>query len=547
MKRLICILVVFSSWLCAATFPFCRAESDDERLLDGLRRRRLFDLASSYCKDRLQSDSLSNVERISLTIELVRTQASRAVNLPPTERDSAWKQAHDVCNQFLARHAGHPRVVLIRVQDALTHLARGQLLRQEMEAGAGGPKARDLALTAIRSAASQLAEVDKYLTREIPLRNRTDPKTDELSAEELLTLQNNVRFQLARAYRNRAACYEKGSDDRIDALTRVLEQHKTLLAKLAENDPLRWEIYIDGIRCYGLLANYATARQSLVVLQSKEAPAAVQLAARAEEVRLKIAQGKPRDAFAVLQRGRKMSGQLSAELDFAYVETYNALAQDTTDKDEVAKWQKAAVAMMKLIEQTHGPYWGRRANLLLVRSVTSGRVPQDLTILIGIAEEAFRQKQFDQAVAAYDKAASKAAELGDAKQAFINGYRAAFVQQQRNNNSNAAKRMRDLALTMKTYHDASSAHLMAIWNASVVVRKDEKQIDLYTALLEEHISTWPDQKTANQARMWLALLRERQQQWLEATGINLCDHTLSTTEVCRARLSRRCRGYSNSL
>ncbi len=78
MKRLIWILVVFSSWLFAAT-SFCRAKSDDERLLDGLRRRRLFDLASSYCKDRLQSDSLSNIARMSLTIELVRTHASRAV------------------------------------------------------------------------------------------------------------------------------------------------------------------------------------------------------------------------------------------------------------------------------------------------------------------------------------------------------------------------------------------------------------------------------------------------------------------------------------
>ena len=36
-----------------------------------------------------------------------------------------------------------------------------------------------------------------------------------------------------------------------------------------------------------------------------------------------------------------------------------------------------------------------------------------MTLLVGLAEEAVRQKQFDPAVTAYDKASQRAAELGE--------------------------------------------------------------------------------------------------------------------------------------
>jgi len=162
-----------ASLLIAAT---CCAADEDERFLEGLRERRLFELAERYCSDRLADAQLPLVVQGDIAVELIRTYALHAANSPPDRREELWKLARGAANQFQRTSPQHPRRILIRMQDALTLLAQGELTRQEFEAGAADEAAVESARKALREATKLLADLDKELAREIPLRRRGQPK-----------------------------------------------------------------------------------------------------------------------------------------------------------------------------------------------------------------------------------------------------------------------------------------------------------------------------------------------------------------------------------
>lgn len=496
------------------------ADSDGQ-FLDGMRQRRLFSLVEAHCRERLRDNSLTEAQRADLTTELIRGHAYHAINLPGSRRALQWEKAHEVADDFLRRHASSPRAMLVRIQKGLTHLAHGELLRQELEADAGRAGTRDLALQELRQAAKQLEAIDEDIARELPRLNGREPAEGELTYGELFSLQNNLRFQLARVYRNRALCYAKGSADRIDALSRSIEQHQSLLRRLPDEDPLRWDVELERIACERGLDHLDAARQKLIGLQSEPMPENVVLRARTEALRLELAAGRPERALGIARLGREVNGRAYPDLDFAILETYNAFADSAKSKKEAAQWRDKSVELQRVIEQLHGPYWGRRATLLVVRSAAESGDVDNLEVLVKLAEEAWRKQNFDDAVRAFEQAGVQAKQIGEDQQAFVLHYKAALVEQERKHYSEAALRLRRLATGMKTHSQASQAHLLAAWDAAQLVRNDEAALPEYVELLEEHLATWPNERPADTARQWLAMLREHEQAWNEAVDIYL--------------------------
>ncbi len=498
-----------------------RADRDGERLLDGLRQRRLFSLAEAYCRQQLDGQELGTGERAQLTIELIRTHAAHAIHSSPEQRQPYWDQAHEAAREFIRKDGRNPRLVLVQVQQGLTYLAQGQLVRQELEAGAAASGARERALAELRNASKVFRQVDEELTSAI--RKSSNSATDDrLSTQELFALQNNVQYHLARTYRNRALCYDAGTDDRIDSLTRVMEQHGDLLRRVAENDPLRWEIQIERIVCQRLLGKYRDATRDLTALAAVPTSAKTQLRIRAEAVRLELASGRPRVALTVLGQGREVEGQVSPELDFAHLEVFDVLAREPGENEQAqADWQKKSLGMARIIEEIHGPYWARRANLLLVRSAGRGGGSHDLEILVRVADEFYVKGELDEAIGAYDKAAEKARSVKDVAGAFALAYKAGLVEHSRQSHQSASARLRDLAVTMAEHPKAANAHLLAIWNTSQRAAKDDSVLPFYSRLLEEHLANWPEGLSADKVREWLARLRESEQVWSEAIDIYL--------------------------
>ena len=490
--------------------------NDDSRLVSGLRERRLFTLAETYCNERLANSRLDEASHVELAVELVRTYAEHALNSRGTERDSLWRQAHETASVF--KDGKQPRAVLVRVQDALTVLARGELARMESQVAAKPDESLTLARDVLREATVSLTAIDRELSETISSRRRNPLRPNELSAEELMSLQNHVRFQLARSFKNQAQCFPAKSSDRTASLTAAIDQLEQPLSQLAPGQTLYVDLRLEQIVCLRLLGDTAGAASYLKTLSGDGLSPQEQLEVRAERIRWNLARDEPADALKVIGEGRKVGSETSAELDFSFLETYVSLwkaAADARDQDEADSWRDKSVATAQFVEQEHGPYWARRAEILLVR-IGAGSGDGSVEILRRTADDLYRRGNLEDAVAAYDKAATAAIKSKAVDQSFTLSYKAALVLQQQKRYAEAAARFKKLALTLNTQPHAANAHLLAIANTRQASATAGKWLESYPTLLREHLTNWPSSVSASTAAFWLGEFEMGSWRWSSA-------------------------------
>ena len=503
----------------------CAVEgSDDQRFLAGLRDRGLFRLAETYCLDRLEDPQLSEQGRAELAIELSLTLADRAVASPPDQRGPLWQRARQAVEDFVGQHPESIWAPVVRFQGALGLLARGELAREESEVVLDKGPLVEEARTYLRAAIGELEELAGRLQEE--LRRASVPGQADagragpqrLTDRQLVSLQRNVRYQLARGFRNQAQCFPADSPDRSYLLTQA-DQLLEQLARLEVANPLAFTSRIDEIVCRRLLADYAAAAGKLDALDAEKPPPAIALRARAERLRLALASGDLQQAIRLLSAGRELDGVTSGELDYAWLETclraWRAAGR-SGDGQGAAQWQTKATEMVRLIERVHGPYWARRAEMLLAGYV--GDAPDgNLEMRVRAAESSYRSGRFDDARDAYDRARSLALEQGDAARAFQLGYIAATIEHQRGRHVEAMSRYRQLALAAPTQPKAAEAHLLAVHHAEQIARTGSPgSLEQYVDVLQEHSQKWPQGPTADQVRWRLGRLREHQRDWQNA-------------------------------
>jgi len=208
---------------------------------------------------------------------------------------------------------------------------------------------------------------------------------------------------------------------------------------------------------------------------------------------------------------------LSPELDFARLETFLAAWQDslgTNDRPQSDAWQEKATEMVRRIENLHGPYCTRRAEMRLAAYVRTLSGNADLRMLTRAAESSFRSGQLDEAIEAYDRARRFAAEAGNTEKAFDLGYLAATIEHQRGGHEEALARFRQIALAMPTHAKAPNAHLLAVYHAGQLAIADpDAGLDAYVGMLQEHIEKWPYGPTAGTAWWQLGRILQHRRDW----------------------------------
>jgi tetratricopeptide (TPR) repeat protein len=503
--------------------PAC-ADQLDVTFLNGLRQRRLYELAEAYCTDRLSRAPPRSPAQAELTVELIRTLAQHAIDAPAQDRERLWASAHAVAAGFLRSAPPHPRADLVRFQDALTLLARGEIIRQDHEAGIARGEQLELGRQTLRQAASQLETLSRSLTSQLPLRRRAAPAAGELTADEMTRLEESVRVQLTRANKNRALLFDRGSDDRTALLLASMTELDRLLPQFPADEPLAVAIRLELAECQRLLGHHHEAAALAAALDVDGGAPPARARARAELIRVAIARGDLGEAQRLVQPNPTLADASSPDLDFARFEALLAQARAAAEGERISpgdralpteqarKYQQQAGQAAELLEKTHGPFWGRRASQMLISALPRGAMAS-AELLARAADGLYLQGDLEQAIAAYDAAAAQARSQGDLQAAFELAYKAALIEQRRERQLPAANRLRILAKSMPTHPQASTAHLRAAWSAAQAARAEPSAQSVYEELLDEHLALWPAAESANQARIWLGKVCDAKQDW----------------------------------
>ena len=487
-------------------------KTEDSELLEGLRKRALFQTAQFQCQRRLATPGLSQQQRTQWTIECIRTHTEHALSLPVGQRAGQWQLARKVAADYLQRYPRYPQRILVQVQDALTVLARGELLRQEAAVSLNPTETLESARQALRESVRILEKLDSVLSQLIPVAKDEIGEDDSLPRNRLMSFQYHVQYQLARAFRNQGLCYPDRSNDQIAALQKALNELAKPLTQLAREDSLVGPIQRDQAICLRWLGKLAEARQIVTRLHQEHDPQ-LRLQAQAELIWIELAADNLTEAMKLVKQPRRVANVISPELDLARLETSLLQWQQVRKNNQpkqAQQWQQRSLAMVRFMETEHGAYWGRRAETRLLN--VAGRDSSSLEILHRKADDLYLKGNLEEALAAYEQGATLAEQASATEEAFQLWYKAALVEQKRNRNQLFLERLQKLSQRYQQHPQASSVHLLAIQVTYQQLKNPTVDRSGYRKLLEEHLQKWPQAATTNQARVWLGNEHRRQKQ-----------------------------------
>ena len=135
-------------------------------------------------------------------------------------------------------------------------------------------------------------------------------------------------------------------------------------------------------------------------------------------------------------------------------------------------YQQQAVLTVKHIEQTHGPYWGRVAELQLLKHAGMNGDSTNLVVLERTADSLYRKEKFTEAIDAYDATAEAAQNVGNNDLAFRVLYKAALIEQKRNNLEAYIERLTTTGVQLRNHPQAAAVHMLGIRSVIELLNQD---------------------------------------------------------------------------
>lgn len=493
-----------------------RADQPRQSFIDGLLERRLYPLAAEYCEDQLDRENLTARQRMQTTVDLSRTFAEWAIMSSPDQRGDRWAQAQRVLDQLMIAEKDNPYLPLVRRQAADVSLVHGKFSRHEAESAGNREQLLTKARQQLQQSVALFEDLLLELGKLIEQYHGESSQENRLSERQLVSLQRETREGLADALMNQAVCYPNSSPDRINALQRA-EAHLKILT--SGNHPDRWTNRVRLLRCLRLFGQVDQFRQRAERDLAEHPPADAAAGIHIELARQLASEEKYGEAIGILDSAPPCGKGTQAALDFLELEILLSAAGKAASRTD-GDWQQRAIHQVRTIEQQHAPYWMRRAESLLGRYVASNSRSQDTEMLQRAAQAFYRAGQMEEAVAAYDRAATRAMQENLFQQAYRLGHTAAMIEHEQKNYRKASERFLKLARKHHKQKSAAESHLMAAYDLAQAMReKPEYGLRDYLALLQEHLRIWPQAATANQARLWLGQIFESQRQWKQAIDV----------------------------
>ncbi|REJ94219.1 MAG: hypothetical protein DWQ34_09075 [Planctomycetota bacterium] len=501
-------------------FAVADDDAPESRYLRGLRERRLFTIAETYCLDRLSSEDLLPYERAELTVELSRTFVAHAMQRAGQEQSELWARAQSVVDEQLESDPDNPRVDLVKLQTLLVPAARGGMLRRQSELFPFNEQLRSSALELLQQAAARLRDFETALHDDG--QRRRPPTARQIAdgaftAAERENLVEEAEFRTAVAHLEIARLLPAGVER-----TAALHEAETRFQNLARpghGADRMWTSRLLRIVVARLQSDFDQARLLADGLLSSDPPGSIRTGATAEQVRIDIDRGRPDEALTRLLDASRQPEGLSGELRALHVEAMLAARKTAVEKgdDDLAAglWEEAE----RICAGTDG-VWGARCRILLETARQLDRYGPKIAPAVLAGRAAYQNGDLTSAIAHYSAAIDAlAAEDGDSLRAELLLNRASMFLEQADYESAsddyaAAARFADAP-------GAAQAHLMHVfclgklWEA----RPTQARREAYSSGLEEHRGRFAEQPTFDNATWMLAAFEEARQQWTVALSL----------------------------
>ena len=527
------VAIALICWLVLTARSGLAAEST-ARFLDGLRTRRLYSLAETYCLERLRPEQqfprqLTSAEEIELTIELAKTFGEHGEYVTGSEQRELWQRA----SQLLAeseRKFPQPAVVLrLRSQGALNASIEADWLRWQAELSPFEPQltvdARKRLAEATQSLEAAITLVQGALKQ--PQRERSPATEIGLAAYELRGLESRLQVRLALMYIGRAHLADGRAigNDRA-AQEEWCQRAESILVPQAEKrtaDDLVWRARILLVESLRIRNDITAALKRMTEFERQQPPAEILSAFAAQKVQIALAENRLPVARATLELFRPAAdsnqtptGRLwTGELALLEAQLLAREWKDAERSHSAPEVKRIFAALEEQVERSRnqvGGYWSLRCALVLQEIRYRAEYGPAVAVIVRKAETELSAAKVDQAIELYREAARAAEREQRAALAFQLEYRAGSLLIETKKWDAARQTFQELVRRYPEDPQAANAHLLAAYSLGKLAELPGQADSLtrYVATLEEHRRIYADKPTAVEATWMLAHAREKQ-------------------------------------
>ncbi len=396
------------------------------------------------------------------------------------------------------------------IQQALDTLSQAEIAQEDTTLTGQPGEQLATARQQCRTAIAQLVEVEAQLAELLRTAYQTRPSQRDANSwtvTELESLQRNLKVQLARGYRNQALCYAEGSVDRVNSLSLALQQLTEIITQPLDDASI-WRARVEQIVCLRLMKKLREAERLLADWQSDSPPAIIASRLAGEQLQIRLDQGDFDSALQLVSNTRANPETVAPETDDTILAVLVA-AQQLADAPRSKQLLQRALAQLRHITASHGPFWQRRAEFRIGQAMANQVDSADPELLSYAATSLYAAGNLEQAVALYDRIAALHGANQQHDQQFKALETAAAIVRDADDGGDAMQRFRRLAVEHSAHERATAAHLIAIGLAAQSAKvappaQRTAAFQSYLDLLTEHLKLWPDRPTATQVNGWLS-------------------------------------------
>ena len=502
------------------------ADETHTRYFEQLRQRGLFSLAEGEALSRLTTQGLSLAARTSFSIELSRTFTEHAGFVSDEQREELWERARTIIQELLDRDRLNPRSVLLEGQLASVSVSEGDWQRAERALRPFDDQLLNRAKTACTHAIERLQAIEKRLTEPARDAGSKRPPADGPTGYELRSLLHQVRFQLGQTFCNLAELAPVASPERA-AHAASAEQSLRKLTGVAD-EPLQTRARILLVACMRLKGEPERAFEALNAMEKSDLKPidSVLDELTAERARVLMELEQYPEAAELLMKTRSKRQRLTGELWFLQTRTLIALRDITRAKQQETLSERLGDQILTTIQRSEeqvGGFWARRCRQLWDNSQTAQKYGPELDALMQQARSSFTAGRIDTALSEYASAEAAARKNDQSDLAMELGFTRASILLDQKRNEDAAAEFLRLSTEYPTHKRAASAHLLGAYALGRFYdeKKSQPRREAYTEALDQHLKTYPQDPTVNEARFLKAQLEEQRFQATQALPLYL--------------------------